>query len=200
MTTVQQVKGFDIYHGDGVVQMGLAKQAGYQFLIAKASQGINGPDPMFTNNRARAHEVGLLFGAYHFFTSDDPIAQAQFFLGIAAPKPGELVLTLDVETYFDGVAAAALSAAQYIKQQTGQYPIIYSGESFYQSYLDTTFPGDDYTLWIARYGAAPDPSIVWAEVVVTVWFTVSAFFRVYRLVLLTAVGRTGAPPETMIAT
>jgi lysozyme len=159
--TDNPLKGFDIYHGDGIVQLGLAKEAGYDFMFAKSSEGATGVDPMYASNRARAKEVGLTFGAYHFFTAEDPLLQAEHFLHTAIPAAGEIIPVLDVETDFQGVASAALKCADVIKSRLGRYPIIYSGQAFYLAYLQRTFPATDYKIWIARYDLEPDPVIAW---------------------------------------
>jgi len=158
MQTTSRIPGFDAYHGDGEINFNATKNAGNVFCFLKSTEGAWHVDALFAHNRSAAHAAQLIVGAYHFFDDSDPIQQAKHFLAVAKPTAGELVLTLDVETYFDGVADAAHTAAQYIKTETGRWPILYSGQSFYEDHLAAKFPANMHTLWIARYGAAPTVS------------------------------------------
>ena len=145
--------GIDAYHGDQPLSFHDLAQSGVSFCFLKASQGSHSTDPAYQGYYARAKSVGLIVGAYHFFTADDPKQQAAHFLGASKLSKGDLVHVLDVETYFGGVGAAALACAEEIKDQTGRNPIIYSGDSFFQDNLRDAFPVDDFTLWIARYSS-----------------------------------------------
>lgn len=158
-----QIKGVDIYHGDDPFNMADAMaNNGVQFIILKATQGANEVDPMYLANKQQALNVGLTNGAYCFFTADDPTDQAKHLLSVAPVFSNMIVHVLDVETYFEGVGAAAKTAAQYLKNETGRWPIIYSDLSFYHSYLESEFPASDYSLWIADYGKQPDiGEIIW---------------------------------------
>lgn len=155
-------KGIDIYHDNGIPDLSAAMTDGIQFAIFKATQGASEVDPMYAANKAQALAVGLTNGAYCFFTEDDPVSQAEHLLATAPVFANMIVHVLDVETYFDGVGEAALTAAQWLKAKTGRYPIIYASKSFYQSYLAALFPADDYALWIADYGNEPNcGEIMW---------------------------------------
>lgn len=149
-----QITGIDLYHGDAPLQFGLAKQNGVQFVICKASQGVHNIDPMYQTYRAQAKAAGLLMGAYMFFDpAADPIQQARHFVNAATPAKGDLVPALDVETLGPNVGENAHACAQEIKRLTGYWPILYSGDSFYQDNLKAHFT--ECPLWIARYGHVP---------------------------------------------
>jgi len=66
----------DISHHNGNIDLQLAKADGIIGVIHKATQGTTGVDPMYQTNRAKAAAAGLLWGAYHFATGDDPVMQA----------------------------------------------------------------------------------------------------------------------------
>src|SRR5215471_21744575 len=68
----------DLYHGDRVTDLAAAKAAGVAGVIHKAHQGASsrGDDPTYAIRRRAARNAGLLWGAYHFMTDDDPDAQA----------------------------------------------------------------------------------------------------------------------------
>jgi lysozyme len=152
------IAGLDCYHGDGAVDFAQAKSCGVVFAYVKASEGIHSADPLHADNRARCKDAGMLFGSYHFFDPlADPLEQARFFIGRAAPVAGELIPALDVEVSSDSVGHDALACAYEIKWLCGRFPVLYAGQDFYLEHLHTVFP-EATTLWIARYGAEPSVS------------------------------------------
>ena len=70
----------DLSHHNPKPDFARAAQAGAKGVIYKASQGTTGIDPTFRNNEPRARAAGLWWGAYHFATGSDGVAQAQHFL------------------------------------------------------------------------------------------------------------------------
>lgn len=162
ITMQTTTKGLDVYHGDDDPNLfHAAAAAGDQYAFLKATEGLALTDVDYAGYRQRAKDVGLLVGAYHFFRPDlDPNEQAQHFISVAQPATGDLIPALDVEIYGPNVGPLALACATEIKALTGHCPIIYSSDSFFRSYLAPSFK--DYTLWIARYGAAPmTPCAFW---------------------------------------
>jgi lysozyme len=148
--------GFDIYHADGAIDFDAAKGAGASFVYAKATEGLDCVDPMYTHNRGAACTAGIAFGSYHFFDAfADPIDQARHFMNVARPRVGELLPALDVEVGSAAVGDEALACARSIKELCGLLPLLYSGQAFYLQYLKNVFPSET-VLWIARYGAAPE--------------------------------------------
>ena len=159
----RSVKGFDVYHGDAIESFHALANAEMQFGFCKASQGAAMTDPAFADYWQRMKEVGMIRGAYHFFTPDaDALTQVKHFLSLVKLEPGDLPLVLDIETAGDKIGAKAFVAASEIKKQTGYWPIIYSGDSFFQANLLHYFPPAGHTLWIARYGHPPvTPCAFW---------------------------------------
>lgn len=94
----QFIKGVDVSHYQAGLDLKGVKDAGNQFVFAKASDGLD-IDPTFMTFRQQAGKLGLLFGGYHFFRFDiDPILQAQnAFKATAGVASGELPFFLDVE-------------------------------------------------------------------------------------------------------
>src|SRR5260370_16659082 len=86
----------DLSHHNGDVDLGRAKAAGILGVIQKATQGTGYKDPTFDENRAQAVQTGLLFGAYHFGTGSDGVAQAEHFLNVVTPGANDL-LVLDFQ-------------------------------------------------------------------------------------------------------
>ena len=86
----------DLSHNNQSVDFNKAKAAGILGVVHKATQGTGFVDPMYAKRRKAAANAGLLWGAYHFGTGADPIAQAQSFLKVASPTAKD-ILVLDFE-------------------------------------------------------------------------------------------------------
>ena len=89
-------KVVDLYHGDGVTDFAAAYAFGIRGIIHKATQGTDIADPAYAARRKLAADAGLLWGAYHFNSGDDPALQAKHFLSVAEPDATTL-LALDFE-------------------------------------------------------------------------------------------------------
>ena len=119
----------DLSHHNGTVNLKKAKADGILGIIHKASQGQANVDPDYEENRAKAKEAGLLWGAYHFGTGSDGLKQAQHFLESAGDLEGTL-LVLDFEpnpTGPDMTLEEARAFVTHVAEQTGRFPGLYSG-------------------------------------------------------------------------
>ena len=146
----------DISHHNGVrLDFAKAKAAGIVGVINKATQGRANVDPTYTDNRRKATDAGLLWGAYHFATGSDGVAQAESFLKTAKPDDDTL-LALDFEPNLTGPSMSleeARAFVTHVKQETGRFPGFYSGH-FIKDLLGSR---SDPVLaqcwfWLAQYG------------------------------------------------
>jgi len=145
----------DVSHHNGNPDFAVLKAAGILGVIHKATQGTNGPDPTYAAHKASAQAAGLLWGAYHFGTGDDGVAQADSFLRVVGDPAGQ-VLVLDFEPNTTGPSMSleeARAFVTHVKEQTGRYPGLYSGH-YIKDLLGT---GTDPVLgacwfWLAQYG------------------------------------------------
>ena len=163
---METTHGIDISHYNGPdLQFGELKNAGVSFVIAKATEKLDVVDSLFLDNYARAKAAGMLRSAYHFFHPElDPVAQADFFCQTVPFETGDMRLALDVETLARGgqnfagwsIKQDVQSCVDQIKANTGMYPWLYSGVSFYQTYLSGV---TGCSLWLAEYGVS-SPKIV----------------------------------------
>ena len=148
----------DISHHNGNVDFVKAKQSGIVGVIHKATQGIGMTDNKYQTNRQNAQAAGLLWGAYHFGTSADGAAQADFFLS-KANADAQTLLVLDYEP--NGNLTMTLDQAKAfvsrINEVTGRFPGLYSG-SLIKDQLGGK-PADPILsqcfLWLAQYANAP---------------------------------------------
>ncbi len=98
LTSTNRLKGVDASHYQGDVDWKKVKNAGYVFVILKATDGL-GQDSTFSRNRAKATEAGLIVGAYHFYRPRHSVAaQVRNFLKtIGEVRKGELAPAGDFE-------------------------------------------------------------------------------------------------------
>ena len=158
----------DLSHNNGNVDLGKASAAGIVGVIHKATQGSGFKDPMYAVRRHQAKQAGLLWGAYHFATGADPVAQAKFFLSIAQPAPGDL-LVLDFEQN-EATPANSMTLDQgrdfisTVQDAIGIAPGLYGGAYLKQQLNGAT---DDTLgacwLWWAQYGPTPGIPSAWAD-------------------------------------
>jgi lysozyme len=164
--------GVDVSHWQGPIQWPNVAAASVSFAFGKATEGKTLVDPTYSINRSGSQSAGLRFGAYHFGRPGgsgdaalvaNAIAQADFFLDVAQPQPGELPPVLDLETK-GGLGTAALQTwtsafLAEVAARTGVKALVYGSPSFWKTALgDTaTVAADGYRLWIANWttNAAP---------------------------------------------
>jgi len=141
-------------------------------------------DDKYAVRQGQASRAGLLWGAYHFANASDPVRQADFFLNTVsnawraadpASRPREVLLVLDFEKnghYPGGTMRVdqAVAFAQRIKQRTGEYPGLYSGEYRIRSLLNPAKITAEQRrvlqgcwLWIANYHFRPRSFSPWSH-------------------------------------
>ncbi|HEX8168545.1 MAG TPA: glycoside hydrolase family 25 protein [Beijerinckiaceae bacterium] len=148
----------DLSHYNGNVNLKEAKADGILGVIHKASQGQSNVDPDYEENRAKAEDAGLLWGAYHFGTGSDGLKQAEHFLDTVGDSKDTL-LVLDFEPNPGGPSMSleeARAFVTHVAEETGRFPGLYSGH-YIKQLLGT---GHDPVLaqcwfWLAQYGPTP---------------------------------------------
>ncbi|MBA3882904.1 MAG: glycoside hydrolase family 25 protein [Chthoniobacterales bacterium] len=141
-------------------------------------------DEKYASRQNAAVRAGLLWGAYHFADATDPVRQADFFLNAVSSawraadskmRPDEVLLVLDFEKnghYPGGTMAVhqAVSFAERIRERTGQYPGIYSGEYRIRDVVNHTGVSSAYKevlkrcwLWVANYHYEPITVSPWSR-------------------------------------
>lgn len=149
--TPRKIDGVDISHWqNGALDFSLAKKSGVKFVYHKATEGTVYKDRNYTKRRQEAKSSGLPFGAYHFARPKlwDAKRQADHFLNVSKPVPGDLIPALDIETT-EGLSNAQLEKwakrfSDRIKKKIGYYPVVYTPFIFSRSKV----PG---VRWVPRY-------------------------------------------------
>ena len=110
-------------------------------------------DREFQYNRSKLLELGIRNGAYHFFTfTSYPEDQAKHFLSQWKIYDNDLPPVLDIEIegrndkeFYDAIKIWL----DYVENETGRRPVIYTSKHFYETKFKTQFL--DYKFWIAAY-------------------------------------------------
>ena len=154
----------DLSHFNQVTSFAEVKADGIVGIIHKATEGLSAVDPIYANHRSAAEAAGLWWGAYHFATGDDAVAQANHFLSVVNPGP-QTLLVLDFEQNPTGSSMTVSGAEAFVtrvQQATGRWPGFYSGsyikELLGQNRSETLA---NCWLWLSEYGPIPRVPANW---------------------------------------
>ena len=155
----------DLSHFNQVTSFAEIKGSGIVGVIHKATEGLSEIDPTYSTHKSEAEAAGLWWGAYHFATGDDAVAQAEHFLSVVNPGPTDL-LVLDFEHNPSGASMTLAGAEQFVtqvQQATGRWPGFYSGYSYMQQFLgqNTSATLANCWFWLAEYGPTPHVPPTW---------------------------------------
>ena len=157
----------DIYYGDQVEDFALTKAFGIVGVIHKASEATGFTDKLYAARRKLATDIGLKWGAYHFFHGIEPAAEADHFLSVAEPDADTLV-ALDWEdvphspskTGVNALMSATPSATaaraflERIEDRLGRKAVIYSGNVAKEELNGPDAYFAAHRLWLCQYGPA----------------------------------------------
>ncbi|MDO7795596.1 GH25 family lysozyme [Lactiplantibacillus plantarum] len=139
--------------------MNVGEVAG-DFVLVKATEGIDYTNPEFNGHAKQTLSAGKKLGVYHFIRNDSDIKkQANYFLTAVKPYIGRAMLVLDFEdepsagSYIQTQAGIAKGKQwlDYVYQQTGVRPVLYTGVSCENSLDWSSVVKANYGLWIAQY-------------------------------------------------
>ena len=153
----QKLSGIDVSQYQGKVDWGAVKDAGIGFVYLKATEGEHTKDRRFKNNAAALDELGIPYGAYHFFEPREKgDKQAKHFLDNVSVS-NQLPPVIDIETQA-GVHTGQIKVGlklwlSAVETNTGCKPIIYTYKSYWEKHLGDDF--NDYALWLADYADHP---------------------------------------------
>src|ERR1043166_1957523 len=158
------------------------KSEGIVGIIHEATYPRNERDPFYVVRQQSAARAGLLWGAYHYANASDPVRQADHFLTVVSnawaqcdpgSRPPGVLLVLDFEKnghYPGGTMRLdqAVAFVERIRERTGKYPGIYSGEYHIRQAMNSRAISADQKrvlancwLWLANYGAQPRATSPW---------------------------------------
>lgn len=125
------------------------------FVFIRATYGEDCLDTQFRKNWREVKQTPMVRGAYHYYRPDEnSIKQAQNFINNVTLEKGDLPPVLDVERIPEGQSIDRLKVGirrwlEKVEKHYGMQPIIYSGDSYYNDFLEEEFRA--YTVWVANY-------------------------------------------------
>jgi GH25 family lysozyme M1 (1,4-beta-N-acetylmuramidase) len=158
MATAPKAIVLDISHHNTVTSFNALYDSGIRGIIHKASQSTGMVDKMYDKRRQAALDAGMLWGAYHFATAADPVAQVKHFIDAADPDEDTL-MALDYEP--NGTSTMNLKQAkvflQELDQRLGRKNVLYSGNLIKETLKTKDADGfwSSHPLWLAHYAAKP---------------------------------------------
>lgn len=141
-------------HND-VADFNAVRASGIKGIIHKATEGTGFVDKRYAARRQAARDAGLLWGAYHFATAANAASQAKHYLKTSQWDERTL-LCLDWEPYGANTMSLA-SAKEFLRivyEETGQRPVIYSGNLIKEKGNGDPFL-TKHRLWLAQYSKTP---------------------------------------------
>lgn len=123
------------------------------FVIIKATEGVNYTNPDFTRAYTQAKEQNKLIGIYHYANGAGATAEADYFLSVVGDRVGDAILVLDWEQGGNSAFGNVSYAKQWLDRiyaQTKVRPLIYMSKSVTYGY-DWSAVAPNYGLWVAQY-------------------------------------------------
>lgn len=144
-----KIKGIDISSWQQGIDLGKAKQEGYEYCIIKATENTNYINPEMDTQVTGAIAAGLKFGFYHFYRNAG-IVEAKYFVNTIkkykdamAIKP---VIDIEADWNYTGVKAFI----DYVEESLNIECVIYCNKS-YAKELSKYNDLAQKPLWLAYY-------------------------------------------------
>lgn len=192
---METLSGIDISAWQGNPNLSQVAEAGYRFVIVKATEGVRYVSPRLKPEWDEAGVVGLARGVYHFNRFElGPERQAEHFVRTVEAETGEfpeIPHAWDVETYTGAtelqpsvVVDHALRGLRHLERLAGVKPLLYIADWYFymllKGYHRRGFKAEprameltEFPLWLADYGTSPR-EMPWPE---TEWGTPWTFWQ-----------------------
>lgn len=123
------------------------------FVIVKATEGVNYTNPDFSRAYTQAKEQNKLIGIYHYANGAGATAEADYYLSVVGDRVGDAILVLDWEQGGNSAFGNVSYAKQWLDHvysKTKVRPLIYMSKSVTYGY-DWSAVAPNYGLWVAQY-------------------------------------------------
>ena len=147
---MSMMHGIDISHWQEGIKLDKVKS---DFVICKATEGVNFSDPCFHEYMRQAESLGKCMGFYHFERPEKNSAksEAKYFYNNTEKYFGKAIPILDWESSGRDKVAWAKEWLDEIYSMTGIKPMIYMSESVANVYNWKDIAKANYGLWVAKY-------------------------------------------------
>lgn len=149
------MKGIDVSNYNKNINWQNVKNAGFDVVYIKATEGTTYVDPIFNDHYYGANSAGLTIGFYHFLTGlSAPETQAENFYNNIKGKNIGLRACIDAEsTGYDINDYIRRFIARFSKLSS--LPIVIYTSAYYARDNISSDIKNNYPLWVAHYGVAP---------------------------------------------
>ena len=145
------MNGIDISSYQAELNAGIVPS---DFVFIKATEGTKYINPTWREQAGQVTQANKLLGFYHFASTGNPIAEADFFISVVKDYIGKAVLVLDFEAGAIN-AWGNVGARQFlnrVKEKTGVYPMIYMSAEVTRQFNWSTISNTN-PLWVAQYAS-----------------------------------------------
>lgn len=144
------MNGIDISNWQKGIDLAKVKS---EFVIVKATEGINFKDPYFKGFIDKAIQLKRKVGFYHFARPENnsAITEANYFCKYVEDYIGKGIPILDWESKGKADVAWAKKWLDEVYAVTGVKPMIYMSESVVNAYDWSAVAKAGYPLWVAKY-------------------------------------------------
>ncbi|MBN1469613.1 MAG: glycoside hydrolase family 25 protein [Fusobacteriaceae bacterium] len=151
------VRGIDVSHHQGDIDWDKVKNSNFKFVFIKATEGHDFVDEDFIDNWNNSKEIGLIRGAYHFYSLRiQGKEQAENFIKNVPKEKDMLPPVIDLE--FGGNSRMRplknefkkelLSYINEVENYYNKKPIFYTTYTFFKAYLKDDEDLLKYDIWI----------------------------------------------------
>ncbi|MEY4834947.1 MAG: hypothetical protein RI980_1062 [Bacteroidota bacterium] len=154
-----KIFGIDVSQYQGTIDWenleAIEEQFEIKFVVVRATAGSKKLDRNFKKNWKNLSSTVYIQGAYHYYRPDENSTdQANNFIKNVKLRKGHLPPILDIEKMPKGQSMGKLKEGlqnwlTLVEKQYGVKPIIYTGEKYFEDFLQDDFP--NYKFWIANY-------------------------------------------------
>jgi lysozyme len=154
-----KIFGIDVSQYQGTIDWenleAIEEQFEIKFVVVRATAGSKKVDRNFKKNWKNLSSTVYIQGAYHYYRPDENSTdQAKNFIKNVKLRKGHLPPILDIEKMPKGQSMDKLKKGlqnwlTIVEKQFGVKPIIYTGEKYFEDFLQEDFP--NYKFWIANY-------------------------------------------------
>lgn len=161
------ISGLDISIKNKKVNWDSIEPSQIPFAFIQATEGADRSNPYYEHNYSLSKQRGLLIGSYHWFNpQQNPDQQLANYLKISKFQENDLPPVVCLDQLKPIVAEFENRIKKFIEKidkKTGKKPIIYTSETFWNSYLSNAHWACDYVLWIDKPGDIwPSQVFPWA--------------------------------------
>lgn len=148
------MKGIDISNCNGNVDFARIKEQAIEICLCKATEGLTFDDGYLKENYNGCKANNIKFSAYHFLRANDPIEEAQHFVGSVEGLNLDCKVAIDVEVTMgqtaEQISNNILQFSNYLKNKGIDF-CIYTYSDFYNNYLNDEVK--KLPIWIANYSS-----------------------------------------------